>query len=150
MNVGNILTLDSIMLSLNAKDYAAALLHVSTHLSYVTELRPQTLLDALLERESKGSTGLGRGIALPHARIAGISQIYGVFVRLSPALDVNAADGMPADIVFVVIAPESASATYLRLIGKIAQIFKSDTKLMQLRNSSDKETIFALLTSEDA
>lgn len=138
------------MLSLKADSFSAGLLHVATHLSYVTELRPQALLDALLERESKGSTGLGRGIALPHARIAGISQIYGVFVRFSSALDVKAADGMPADLAFILIAPESANATYLRLIGKIATIFKSDANLMQLRNSDDKEAIYAVLTSEDA
>lgn len=138
------------MLSLKADSFSEALLQIATHLSYVTELRPQTFLDALLERESKGSTGLGRAIVLPHARLAGISQIYGVFARFSPALDVKAVDGLPADLAFIVIAPESASATYLRLIGKIATIFKSDTNLMQLRNSDNKESIYAVLTSEDA
>lgn len=149
MNIGDVLMRDSVLLSRKAGTYEAALDIAAVHLSYLTELRPQQILDVLLERESRGSTGLGRGVALPHARIEGLQSAYAVFVQLAEPVDALADDGMHVDTLFVLIAPESANASYLRGVGKIATILRDASRRAALY-SGDKEVIYSTLISEDA
>jgi PTS system nitrogen regulatory IIA component len=73
-----------------------------------------------------------------------------VFMRFAPAIENDAADAQPVDMAFVLLAPEDAPANYLRAVGKIAAILKSPEKRAQLRDLTDKDAVFALLTSEDA
>lgn len=149
MDIGELLTRDSILLPRKAASYSAALEIIASHLSYLTELRPRQIHRILLEREEKGSTGLGHGVALPHARIEGLKSIHGVFMRLVEPVDAGAADGKPVDMVFTLLAPESANAGYLKAIGKIATILRDADKRALLR-SGDKDVVYATLTSEDA
>jgi len=150
MDIGELLTRDSILLSVKVADFETALERAATHLSYLTELRPQQILSALLEREARGTTALGGGVSLPHARCEGLAQPYGVFIRFTDPIDAAAADGEPVDMAFVLLAPESATASYLRAVGKIATILRHPMKREQLRSSDDKDMLYALLTSEDA
>lgn len=149
MNIGDLLTRDALLLSRKASSYDAALEQAAAHLSYVTELRPQQIHQALIEREAKGSTGLGNGVALPHARIEGLRASYGLFLHLIEPVDARAPDGQAVDCLFIVLAPESANASYLRAVGKIATILRDNSRRNMLR-SGDKEVIYATLTSEDS
>ena len=148
MNIGDLLTSDSILLARKASNYSDALEIASVHLSYLTEQRPQQILQVLLEREEKGSTGLGSGFALPHARLEGVKNTYGVFIHLNEPVDASATDGAPVDVICVLLAPESDTANYLRAVGKIATILRDQSRRQILR-CGDKDAIYATLTSED-
>lgn len=148
MNIGDLLTRDSVLLGCKAASYEEALEVAATHLGYFTELRPQQILQALLEREQKGSTGIGYGTAIPHARIEGLRAIHGAFLRLNEPVDAGAPDGTPVDIICVFLAPESANASYLRGVGKLASILRDALRRDLLRNG-DKEQVYTMLTSED-
>lgn len=150
MNIAELLARDSVQLSVKAASYHEALEQMAIHLSYLSELRPQQILSALLERESRGSTALGGGVALPHARIEGLRRPYGAFFRFAAPLAADTPDGQPLAIAFVIISPEGANATYLRSVGKMAAVLKSLQKRIQLTDSEDKDIIFATLTSEDS
>ena len=150
MNIADLLARDSVLLAVKARDYGDALAQAATHLSYISELRAPQILAALQEREARGSTALGNRVALPHARCEGLRRPCGVFMRFAVPLDAGAADGLPVDIAFVLIAPEAANAAYLRAVGKIATILRDDPRRVALISGEDKETLYDLLTSEDA
>ncbi len=149
MNVADVLTRDSLLLSRKASSLDDALEIAAVHLSYITSLRPQQIKDVLWEREQKGSTSIGHGVALPHARLDGLKAIHGVFIQLLEPVNANAADNVPVDIFVVLLAPENANAEYLRGVGKLATILRDASRRDELR-TSDKETIYFTLTSEDS
>ncbi|HFE47773.1 MAG TPA: PTS sugar transporter subunit IIA [Chromatiaceae bacterium] len=99
------------------------------------ELDEQDIFNKLLERERLGSTGFGHGVALPHARIAGIDQAYGCFLRLSEPVDFDAIDDAPVDLVFALLAPEAATDEHLRILSTLASLFGDTHFRDALRNA---------------
>jgi len=77
------------------------------------------VLAGLNEREQLGSTGFGQGVAIPHAKIDGLEQIYGLFARLSDPVDYKAIDGRPVDLVFLLLSPPDAGAEHLKALGRL-------------------------------
>jgi PTS system nitrogen regulatory IIA component len=111
--------------------------------------RPERLIfDQLLQRERLGSTGIGQGIAVPHAAIPGLPNLIGVFARLARPVDFEAVDGVPVDLVFLLLAPESAGADHLQALSRVARFFRSASHVNMLRQADDPAAIFAILTSE--
>jgi len=105
------------------------------------ELSPDDTFDKLLERERLGSTGLGHGIALPHARVTGIDEAYGAFVQLGSSVDFDAIDNQPVDLVFGLLVPESATREHLQLLAHLASMFSNAEFCEKLRHSSQPEEI---------
>ena len=115
------------------------------------ELTQQGVLDRLLDRERLGSTGLGRGVALPHARMAGISQAVGAFLKLESAVDYDAVDGAPVDLVFGLLVPEEATQEHLDLLGFLASVFSDAELCTRLREDCSPEQVLdELLTFRTA
>lgn len=113
--------------------------------------RPERLIfDQLLQRERLGSTGIGQGVAVPHAAIPGLPHLVGVFARLSRPIDFEAVDGVPVDLVFLLLAPESAGADHLQALSRVARFFRSSVHVNMLRQADDPAAIFAILTSESS
>jgi PTS system nitrogen regulatory IIA component len=108
---------------------------------------PDTVFDKLLEREHLGSTGMSSGIALPHARVAGISHPRGALLRLSEAINFDAMDGEPVDIIFALLVPEDAEQTHLDLLAALARAFSSKILCEKVRNATDSDDILLLLTT---
>jgi nitrogen PTS system EIIA component len=102
--------------------------------------------DGLEERERLGPTGFGGGTAIPHCKVAGIDAPIGVFVRLDKAVDYDAVDDVPVDLVFCLISPANDGATHLRALAEISRMFRDDKSCAQLRGAADSDAIFALLT----
>ncbi len=86
-------------------------------------LPAKKVVDALTQREKLGSTGLGMGIAIPHQRVKGLKETQGAFLRLSQPIDFDAPDGAPVNLFFIMLAPEQANETHLRLLAELAQMF---------------------------
>ncbi len=120
---------------------------VAERFAAVYKVDREAVLESLLEREALGSTGFGRGIAIPHARITGISRPVAVLLRLKEAIDFAAADGMPVELVFGLLSPQNAGASHLQALAAISRIVRDETMHRALVESADGEALFALLTN---
>ncbi len=105
--------------------------------------------DALLERERLGSTGFGRGVALPHARIAGLGGVRGLLVQLSRPVDFDSVDALPVDIVFVLLSPEDAGAEHLKALAQVSRFLRDDAVLARLRGAHSAEALYAILAGDE-
>jgi nitrogen PTS system EIIA component len=108
------------------------------------------IFEILLQRERLGSTGIGHGVAIPHGKLPKIERIFGLFARLEKALDFEALDGEPVDLVFLLLAPESAGADHLKALALIARLLRDPNIAKQLRNSRDANSLYAVLTMPPA
>ncbi len=101
--------------------------------------------DAVQERERLGSTGVGEGVAIPHARIESLSRPVGGFVRLLEPADFEAIDERPADLIFMLLAPTDAGADHLRALAKAARMFRQERIRDALRGAQTEEAVLAIL-----
>ncbi len=108
----------------------------------------EELQDALLEREDLGTTAMGGGIAIPHARIDGIDKVTGVFVRLEEPIDFDASDRKPVDLVFALFAPKDDSTHHLRALARISRVLRDPLRRDELRSTDDPDAIYAILTKK--
>jgi PTS system nitrogen regulatory IIA component len=110
-------------------------------------LDPETVFEHLLERERLGSTGLGHGIALPHARMKEVTEALGAFVRLQEGVSFDAIDDEPVDLAFALLVPESANEIHLQLLSQLASMFSGDQLRQELRDAASADQILELLRS---
>jgi PTS system nitrogen regulatory IIA component len=111
-------------------------------------LEARTVLDALLEREAAGSTGVGHGVAVPHARLPGLVRMRGVFMRLEQPTAFEAVDDQPVDLVFALFAPAQADTEHLRTLARVSRLLRQGDLRQQLRQARTAEAIYALLAQE--
>ncbi|MEM9234541.1 MAG: PTS sugar transporter subunit IIA, partial [Pseudomonadota bacterium] len=108
-------------------------------------LEERDIFDAVIERENLGSTSVGEGVAIPHARIEGLSAPVGVFVRLHEGVDFDAIDGRPCDLIFMLLAPHASGADHLRALAQVSRAFRNAELRDALRKASDRNEIASLL-----
>ena len=109
-------------------------------------LSQETTVQALLDRENLGPTGVGGGVALPHARLADLDRVSGAFLRLEKPLDFEAADRQPVDLVFALFAPKNAGVEHLKALALVSRTLRDDAICAKLRANSDPATLHAILT----
>jgi PTS system nitrogen regulatory IIA component len=141
-----ILEADSIRIADPASSKKRVLEHAAELLAAGLNEGPaaEQIFERLLERERLGSTGLAGGVALPHARVAGIERSRGAFLRLATAVEFDALDGNPVDLVFALLVPENASAEHLELLATLARIF-NDAGLRERLREADPQEAMAIL-----
>lgn len=105
------------------------------------------ILNSLSAREKLGSTGLGHGVAIPHGRMAGVSESVGAFMRLKHPLDYEAHDGNGVDLVFGLLVPQQATEAHLKHLAAIAEMFSDEAFCKQAREADDDQALHALLSS---
>ncbi len=108
-------------------------------------LEEATVLAGIEEREKLGSTGFGRGVAIPHARIAGVGRPVAAFLRLEAPVMFDAADAMPVDVVFGLLSPEQAGAAHLHALAAISRTMRDERMHAALSNAADADVIYGLL-----
>lgn len=113
-------------------------------------LDPATVLSALLEREQAGSTGLGRGVAAPHARVRGLERSRVVVVRLEKPIAFGAVDGQPVDLFFALLSPEDSGVEHLRALARISRLLRRDDLRDQVRRAADADAVRFLLAQGEA
>jgi PTS system nitrogen regulatory IIA component len=111
----------------------------------LTGLDGRDILEALLQRERVGSTAVGRGIAIPHGRLAGLQRIVSVFARLEQPVDFEAPDEEPVDLIFVLLAPEQAGADHLKALARVSRLLREPQTIERLRASHDRATLYSIL-----
>lgn len=114
------------------------------------EIDPNTAMDALQERESLGPTGVGHGVALPHARLDGLDQVVGAMILLEKPINFDAVDRQPVDLVFSLFAPSEAGVEHLKALALISRTLRDGGICSKLRANSDPATLFAILTETQA
>ncbi|MEX0351175.1 MAG: PTS sugar transporter subunit IIA [Paracoccaceae bacterium] len=107
---------------------------------------PETTVEALLERESLGPTGVGHGVALPHARLTTLEKVSGVFIRLEKPIDFGAVDRQPVDIAFALFAPEDAGVDHLKALALVSRTLRDQSICNKLRANLDPAKLYAILT----
>ncbi len=110
-------------------------------------LNADVVLNALLEREALGPTGVGSGIALPHARLDEIDKVSGVFVLLDKPIDFGAVDRQPVDIAFALFAPEDAGVNHLKALALVSRTLRDAGICTKLRANRNPATLYTILTS---
>ena len=113
-------------------------------------LNASATLEALMERESLGPTGVGHGVALPHARIAGLEEVVGAFIHLEKPIDFEAVDRQPVDLVFALFAPEDAGVEHLKALALVSRTLRDPALCAKLRANHDPATIYTILTEAEA
>ena len=145
MSLKDLLNPDAILPSLKVTSKKAALQEISEKAALVSGIPAREIFDALLQRERLGSTGVGNGIAIPHGKLAKAGRIFGVFARLERPIDYEALDGAPVDLVFLLIAPETAGADHLKALARTARIFRDPATTAKLRATRDAAALYTML-----
>ena len=145
MDIGDLLARDGVMAKANAATKRTAL-SVIADLAAKRFGRPSaSLLEALLEREQAGSTGVGHGVAVPHARVPGLDRMRAVFVRLEQPVAFDAVDDRPVDLLFALFAPEHAGVDHLRALARVSRLLRQSELREQLRQARTEDALYALL-----
>ncbi|RMC36133.1 PTS sugar transporter subunit IIA [Paracoccus alkanivorans] len=110
-------------------------------------LNASEVLDALQERESLGPTGVGQGVALPHARLHGLDRVVGLFLRLDKPLDFDAVDRKPVDLVFALLAPESGGVDHLKALALVSRTLRDSDLRAKLRANDSPTALHAVLAA---
>lgn len=149
MELGDLIRADAILPNLRTKEKKATLQELAGRAAKLADLPQRDVFEALLQRERLGSTGVGRGIAIPHARMAGLKSICCLFARLAEPVPFDSPDGEPVDLVFVLLAPEDAGADHLKALARIARLLREPDAAGRLRAAKDAASILAILNNPE-
>ena len=128
-------------------DKHAVLARLAELFAQVYGLDQTLVLERIVEREQLGSTGFGRNVAIPHARIAGLSRPVAAVIRLDNSIEFEAADGMPVDLVFGLLSPDGAGATHLHALAAISRLMRDERMHAALIAEPSAEAIYSLLSN---
>ena len=131
--------------TISADTKAVILDRLAARFADVYELDDARVRSALEEREQLGSTGFGRGVAIPHARIDGLNRPVAAFLRLNSPVDFEAADAMPVDFVFGLLSPQGAGAAHLHALAAISRLMRDDRMHEALIRAPGDEALYSLL-----
>ncbi|WP_412058284.1 PTS IIA-like nitrogen regulatory protein PtsN [Bartonella sp. DGB2] len=146
MDLSDLIAPQAIIPMLKANSKKQVLQILSEKAAELTGLEERILFETVLQRERLGSTGVGNGIAIPHGKLPQVASIIGVFARLETAVDFEALDDEPVDLVFLLLAPENAGADHLKALSQIARVLRDGDLVYKLRHTRDPFTLYQFLT----
>ena len=146
MEIADLLSLGGVSDTLKAGSKKQALQELSAIAAAQTEQKKRSVLDLLLARERLGSTGVGAGVAIPHAKLAGLSKPSGVFARLREPIEFDAVDGRPVDLIFLLLAPDSEGSEHLKALALVSRLLRDERVCARLRGADSAEALYAVLT----
>ena len=148
--LADLLREDYILTDLKARDKGEALDEmVSTISSKVRGLDRATVLSSLLDREKLGSTGIGHGVAVPHGKIRGLSEIILFFARSRKGVEFDSMDKMPVHLFFIIIVPEKAIAAHLKILASISHLLKNQEFRVKMMRSEKQSEIYRTMVEAD-
>lgn len=145
MDIGDLLDRHAIIPRVTAPSKRQALSVAAEVAARLYGLKAGEVLDALLAREEEGSTGLGVGVAVPHARLKGLDRVRGVFIRLEAPVAFDAVDDQPVDLLFTLLAPTEARTEHLRALARVSRALRRPELREQLRQTRTQDALHALL-----
>jgi PTS system nitrogen regulatory IIA component len=146
MEIAELLTPRSVIAQLRVGSKKQALQEIARRAAATIGIVERRIYDVLTERERLGTTGIGRGVAIPHGKLNELTRLYGLFARLERPIAFEAIDDQPVDLIFVLLAPEEAGAEHLRALARISRLLRDRTACEKLRGTDNADALFALLT----
>ncbi|MFD2182527.1 PTS IIA-like nitrogen regulatory protein PtsN [Rhodoplanes azumiensis] len=145
MPLNDLVAPQAVIPALKVNNKKQALQELAERAAELTGRTEREILEVLMQRERLGSTAIGNGIAIPHGKLPRLDKLFGLFARLDRAIDFEALDGQPVDLVFLLLAPESAGADHLKALARIARMLREPEITRMLRDSQDREALYAVL-----
>lgn len=141
---------ESVVVDLNVTSQKQLFQEMATRLISANDLdiSSRDIVVAAMERERLGSTGVGNGVALPHARIEGLDRVMAGFARLSDTMDFDSVDGRPVDLVAFLLAPADAAGAHLRALARVSRQLRREENRSRLRSAPDALSAFTILSDE--
>jgi PTS system nitrogen regulatory IIA component len=146
MELADLIARNAILPVVKAGSKKQILQEVAAKARDVYGLDTRLVVEGLLAREKLGSTAMGGGVAIPHARLAGLTSIVGLFARLDQPTDFEAVDGEGVDLVFVLLAPEESGADHLRALARVSRLLRDTDLRKKLRDTAEAAALYALIT----
>jgi PTS system nitrogen regulatory IIA component len=146
MEIVDLISPQGVVAKLRVTSKKQALQDLARRAADITGQPERAIFEVLIERERLGTTGVGNGIAIPHGKLAGLERLYGLFARLENAIDFDAIDEQPVDLICLLLAPESAGADHLKALARVSRLLRDRSVCEKLRGSDNADAIYALLS----
>jgi len=150
MEIADLISPRSVVAQLRAANKKQVLQELAKRAAVMTGIHERTIYDVLIERERLGTTGIGMGIGIPHGRIPELTKLYGLFVRLERPVPFEAIDEQPVDLVFLLLAPETAGADHLKALALVSRLLRDRAICEKLRGTDNADALYVLLTDRTA
>jgi PTS system nitrogen regulatory IIA component len=150
MEISELLTPMSVISNLRVTSKKQALQDLAKRAANLTGVHERSIFDVLLERERLGTTGVGNGIAIPHGKLSNMDRLYGLFARLERPVAFDSIDEQPVDLIFMLLAPETAGADHLKALAQVSRLLRDPKVCEKLRGTESSDGLFALLTDSAA
>jgi nitrogen PTS system EIIA component len=149
MDLANIFRADDVFVGVSCSNKNQLLQLLCDKVSQAIDIDPAHLIDVIRKRENLGSTGIGRGIAVPHSAVSTAIGLRGFILRISKPIDFEAIDGAPVDLIFLLVFEEKRRTEYLKVLATIARKAHSETTLAALRSASTPEALHAVFVAAE-
>ncbi len=150
MEINDLITIECVVPKLKVTSKKQALQELSKRAAEIIGEHERVIFDVLMERERLGTTGVGHGIAIPHGKLPNLDRLYGLFARLEQPIDFNSIDEHPVDLIFLLLAPETAGADHLKALARVSRLLRDGDVCEKLRGTEEAEALYALLTEGSA
>jgi nitrogen PTS system EIIA component len=150
MEIAELITPRSVVAQLRAGNKKTALQELAKRAAGITGVQEREIYDVLLERERLGSTGIGMGVGIPHGKLPSLNRLCGIFARLERAIPFEAIDDQPVDLIFLLLAPETAVADHLKALALVSRLLRDRAVCEKLRGTDNPDALYALLTEAAA
>ena len=150
MKISDFLTPTDVALDVRESDKARLLQQLSSQAAAKVGLSANEVCTQIIKREELGSTGVGNGVALPHARLQGLTTPFGLFARLRHGIDFEAIDSQPVNMVFLLLLPDGTGASQLNALASVARALRDPETLQRIRSAADRDSLFQAIVDSSA
>jgi len=150
MKISDFLSPTDVALDVRESDKARLLQQLSSQAAAKVGLSANEVCTQIIKREELGSTGVGNGVALPHARLQGLTTPFGIFARLRHGIDFEAIDSQPVNIVFLLLLPDGTGASQLNALASVARALRDPETLQRIRSAADRDSLFQAIVDASA
>ncbi|SEH41099.1 PTS IIA-like nitrogen-regulatory protein PtsN [Magnetospirillum fulvum] len=148
MKIGDLIQPQSVLTGVRVGCKREALGLLARQAASRTGQPERAILNALVDRERLGSTGVGSGIAVPHARLPGLDSLCAVFLKLDRAIDFDAIDEQPVDLLILLLSSETAGADHLRTLSQVCRMLRDDHVCQTLRRTTNATELYSFLIGQ--
>jgi PTS system nitrogen regulatory IIA component len=146
MEINDLVSPDGVFANLRVTSKKQAIQELARRAADIFGQPERAVFDVLMERERLGTTGVGNGIAIPHGKLEKVDRLYGMFARLEAPIDFQAIDDQPVDLIFLLLAPETAGADHLKALARVSRLLRDTQTCEKLRGTNTVDGLYAILT----
>src|SRR5258708_30524029 len=150
MTITDLVAPEAIVPALKVGSKKQAVPDLGARAAVLTGQNDRAIFEVLLQREKLGTTAVGYGVAIPHGKLPKLTRMFGMFARLDRAIDFEALDGQPVDLLFLLLAPEAAGADHLKALARVARLLRDQDTANNLRAARDAQALYAVLAMPPA